>query len=264
MVYAHIYNLIVGIWSIAISIIDVSRGYYPIVFVTVAFSLPFFLTLYPVWNAVVIAIGLVGCIAEYVAVTENISTGYMMNLVVFAVMAGLISHLCYMSYFTNYRLRRKLEESSLRDGLTKLYNRRALDVRIQDLMAESVQCSAVMLDCDFFKKLNDTYGHSFGDECLIKIGQLLVEEFGDECYRYGGDEFMVITRLTNDKVCEKFTKVNESLMEAFGEAPVRVTAGVYNVKGTDSAQDVFIRADKALYNAKETCRGTTHIYTETE
>lgn len=261
-IYAHIYDVILGVWAIAISLIDVSRGYYPVVFITVMFSLPFFLMLNPVLNIAIIGVGLTGLIAQYAGVTETVSSGYLMNLGVFAVMACLINNLCFRSNYRNYLLDKQLEERSLRDGLTGLYNRRALDKRIDEVLAEAVQSSAIMLDCDFFKTLNDTYGHRFGDECLIKIGELLVAEFGADSYRYGGDEFMVVTTLTNEKVKDKFAAINQKLKELFPDAPVRVTAGLYNVCGNDTAQEIFIRADKALYQAKETCRGTTHIFSE--
>ena len=80
------------------------------------------------------------------------------------------------------------------DGLTKLRNRRALNIRVGKLASSEKRYSAIMIDIDNFKKLNDTFGHAFGDEVLRTVASILIknESHNVKCYRYGGEEMVII------------------------------------------------------------------------
>ena len=122
--------------------------------------------------------------------------------------------------------------------------------------------SVVMFDIDFFKQVNDKYGHSVGDEVLIEYTKLinsLLRE-GDVFSRIGGEEFMIIlpyaTRDDAQKISEKFRLAVESFKKI---VPITMSFGVVEyVKGED-IEHVFQRVDGALYKAKHSGRNRVVI-----
>ena len=162
----------------------------------------------------------------------------------------------------------KLRMLSTLDGLTGVYNRRYLDDTLKSewgrLRRERVNIALIMIDVDFFKKYNDSYGHQAGDECLKKIACCLrdtLRRASDFVARYGGEEFAVVLPNTSldgaEAIAEKFRNEIESLNLEYGKSPVsdRVTIslGVADMvpRHGNSAEDLIKIADKALYRAKE-------------
>lgn len=164
---------------------------------------------------------------------------------------------------------RALEELSRTDGLTGLFNRRVFDeafIRIFNLCKRSEICfSVIILDIDFFKKINDTHGHLAGDACLKRFGTILTERFqrnSDIVCRFGGEEFGIIC--TGKDVAKVHTHV-EALRrhmadDVFTHNQEKITftisAGIYSmVPQTDTPGDFYLdMADKALYQAKNSGR----------
>ncbi len=159
---------------------------------------------------------------------------------------------------------KELEIKLNRDALTGAFNRRAYNKRIEDEMERFLRYGTVfsmlMLDVDYFKKINDNYGHAVGDKCLQEIikraGSCLRKS--DMLARYGGEEFAVIMPETEGKgalaVAEKIRKTIEKLEFIYKKDVVRVTVsiGVAQVEERDkSVSDIFDRADTAVYKAKE-------------
>ena len=126
---------------------------------------------------------------------------------------------------------------------------------------------AVMIDVDFFKEFNDTYGHQSGDLILQKIGNVLFEEAGRNgivFYRYGGEEFIGIgtcSQINVPSVCESVRMQIESLNIRFEESPfskVTVSIGYAINENNRFNQDELIRmTDSALYHAKRAGRNRT-------
>ena len=143
------------------------------------------------------------------------------------------------------------------DGLTKLYNRRTLNSRIHHLDMAKKNYTAVMLDLDDFKKLNDTYGHAFGDEVLKSVSSAILEVEGRfiKAYRYGGEEIVV---LFEHLPCEDVIRMSESIRNKVCRLKfskdVRVTAsfGVGARPGNPVKQ-----ADENLYYAKSKGKNIT-------
>ena len=166
-------------------------------------------------------------------------------------------------------LREQLEkerEQTMRDALTEIPNRLAYDERLELSIAtfkrNSIPFVLVVWDIDYFKKVNDQYGHSAGDQVLKLVASILNKNMReiDFLARYGGEEFVSILTVTNMKNAQKITDKLRRLIEEshfhFRDEAVEVTisAGFAEIKKDESAESLFMRADKALYKAKENGR----------
>ncbi len=162
---------------------------------------------------------------------------------------------------------------SLTDGLTGLYNRRHFEANLERefLRAKRYKnaLSIAMIDVDFFKKVNDTYGHACGDYVLKEIAFLINEAFRktDMVFRYGGEEFVVIlTETDSDNAVvplERLRKAVESNKFKYNNQNLNITISIgvsSNLENTNSPWEFFELADKALYEAKENGRNQVRIY----
>ncbi len=158
----------------------------------------------------------------------------------------------------------KLEDMSIRDGLTEIYNRRYIE---SQLAAEYDRCnryggtlSVILFDLDHFKNVNDTYGHLAGDEVLRSVSKKLVEVLrtSDIPGRYGGEEFTVI--LPNTAIdgalntAERIRSNIEKLEVVYDgqHIPVTVSIGVTQIRDNTPTHEAMLQeADLALYQCKE-------------
>ena len=170
-----------------------------------------------------------------------------------------------------------LSEVSARDALTGLYNRPYVLEKIESELNRALRhgspISLLMLDIDFFKRINDEYGHPAGDEVLKGIGRVLRESCRvyDVPGRYGGEEFCVVlpeTKLGNTTtVAERIRSRLESVPIEAGDVAISVTASI-GVAGMDAtAEDAILsaamlidRADRALYLAKRQGRNRVELW----
>ncbi len=159
-------------------------------------------------------------------------------------------------------------ELSERDALTGLSNRRMLYQSGARMLAEAtpdIPICAAMLDIDFFKKVNDTYGHEGGDEALRQVGRMLTEHFPPPCLaaRYGGEEFCIIFPPGADPAhcrerAEAFRRAVESATIACGQHTFGITVSIGIAQNSNSALEEILRqADQFLYHAKRTGRNRT-------
>lgn len=152
------------------------------------------------------------------------------------------------------------------DGLTGLYNRRyvfeALDTLAGDKRARGKDISVIMLDLDNFKRINDTYGHQFGDTVLREVGETIMAQarITDIVGRYGGEEFIVVlpgTDLENGvRVAERIREEVRNINFGVEGLIVTISGGIAQMKDETTAELVG-RADKLLYRAKK--RGRNRI-----
>jgi diguanylate cyclase (GGDEF)-like protein len=160
-----------------------------------------------------------------------------------------------------YRERyQELLEQTGRDGLTGLYDRGRLErqgpLRVADAVASGKPISLILVDIDGFKATNDKYGHSSGDQVLRLVGTKLTETMrsSDSIFRYGGDEFVVLSEgLAHDVAmgaAERLRRTVETFSEAAG-MPVTISIGIATcpADGT-SLSALFANADARLYDAK--------------
>ncbi len=159
-----------------------------------------------------------------------------------------------------------LEEVNARDFLTGLYNRQFF---FEQLSQDATRCRKLgwglelaMIDVDFFKKVNDTYGHQVGDEVLKEIAVRLQSTLrtSDSLCRYGGEEFVLILPYMDPphsrNVCDRIRQcIDGTPIELNGlKLEMSVSIGVSNLRDDISLQDLIAEADGALYLAKRNGR----------
>ncbi|MHC9511542.1 sensor domain-containing diguanylate cyclase [Kangiella sp. M94] len=163
----------------------------------------------------------------------------------------------------------KLAVVSVQDELTKIYNRRGFNQNAKNAFAVSVRhatpVTLAILDIDHFKKVNDEWGHSAGDECIIMVAQEMKKRFkrdSDFIARYGGEEFVVFIAGGDAEVHKKMLeelRINIANHEVYYEdeiISITVSIGAYSiVENLDISYDKLVsNADKLLYESKESGR----------
>ena len=161
-----------------------------------------------------------------------------------------------------------LKNSSDRDYLTKILNRRALSKDLEKICnlkhKRSNDTYALMIDIDDFKNFNDTYGHIVGDKVLIFLANTLrkILRDTDRIYRYGGEEFTIIlNRVTKDTCLHVANKIlttieNSKLIYKDLNLSITVSIGVTKITSYDVPETFIDRADTALYKAKKSGKNT--------
>lgn len=161
-------------------------------------------------------------------------------------------------------------DDSMTDPLTQLWNRRYLQEHEQQIIEDALRfpyCVAI-LDIDFFKKVNDTYGHPIGDKMLIHLSQTMKSSFRstDTLIRWGGEEFVVILANTSLRdavdVINSFCRLiaRSPLVCEVDTIPFTLSAGVCRLNSKDSLYQALELADKCLYAAKH--RGRDQVIDE--
>ncbi|WP_145150758.1 GGDEF domain-containing protein [Pseudomonas oryzihabitans] len=162
----------------------------------------------------------------------------------------------------NALLFREAQNNALRDALTGVGNRSALDralVRELELARRTQQpLSLLMLDLDHFKRINDRFGHSVGDDVLRQTARTLGNNLRsmDMVFRFGGEEFCVLLSATGHDaahiVAERLRAAVEAQSETAGAIPLPVTLslGLATLRDVESPRCLLLRADRALYQAK--------------
>ena len=162
-------------------------------------------------------------------------------------------------------------EYNSRLSLTGLYNHKTFYEYLKNLIEQSENfnfaLTLAMMDIDNFKKVNDNYGHSFGDEVIKVFADIIKENTGTDDYaaRYGGEEFAIIfPDKDKDKAFEIVEAIrkqfNEKVFEGKEEERFSVSVGIrQHYKGL-SMEDFFTQADAALYTSKSSGKNKTSIY----
>lgn len=163
---------------------------------------------------------------------------------------------------------KNLTDLSVKDGLTKVYNRRYFDgVFIEECrraIRNQLPMSVIMVDIDNFKSYNDTYGHMAGDDCLIRVAECLagcVNRPGDILARYGGEEFVYLLPETDhvgaeyvaQSACDQVRQLNIPHAGSETRNVVTVSLGIcsHRTQDEDSVALMIKNADETLYKAKQ-------------
>ena len=150
---------------------------------------------------------------------------------------------------------------TLNDSLTNIGNRRFFDQKLEEYITLSERYntpfSLMILDIDYFKKINDRYGHDVGDTVLVDFSKLIKANLrdGDIFARVGGEEFAILLPLTTkDKAYVLAQKLREIVQDFKGVTPITMSLGLVQYEKGDDDKLVVKRADAVLYRAKETGR----------
>ena len=163
------------------------------------------------------------------------------------------------------------------DGLTKVFNRGSLNALVKEIGNSTPASFAIlMVDIDFFKKLNDSMGHQCGDEVLFAVAQTLHSNLAkkDLVFRYGGEEFCIILSDVNtqnaykiaDRLCKRIASL-KLINKGAESGLVTISVGLSTVTTSENQyriNDLIKQADKALYNAKNSGRNCVCIYNNVE
>ncbi len=166
----------------------------------------------------------------------------------------------------NLNLKASLKFQAIHDSLTGLYNRRYIDEFLEQQINQAERYdkhfAVLLIDIDFFKKINDTYGHAAGDNVLTQLSSILKTSFraSDVVGRWGGEEFIIIfqesnAHITYEKALKLKTTVENSVV-TLGKQFISFTISIgisYFIK-EDNRDSIVKRVDKALYQAKKNGR----------
>jgi len=165
----------------------------------------------------------------------------------------------------NQSVRERLSHEASHDALTGLFNRGAYDMLMESV--DSLHMALILADIDYFKQINDTYGHDMGDKILKRVAEVLKQSFRsvDIICRFGGDEFVVVMTRVNstmkDMVVRKMKQANDTLKSPKdGLPPVSLSVGIAFADRENPSGDIFKDADTALYRVKEAGGNGCQVY----
>jgi len=161
------------------------------------------------------------------------------------------------------QIKKTIEEMSITDYLTKLYNRREIESVIETEITRadrySTNFSIVFIDIDKFKNINDTFGHNVGDDVLVELSKILKlkSRKTDTVGRWGGEEFIIVCSETDiDGAFDFANNLRETIEnhKFLTVKQVTISCGISQYEKTDTLSSVIAKAAGALYQAKETGR----------
>ena len=171
--------------------------------------------------------------------------------------------------------KKHIEELSITDELTKIYNRRFFNIKIEEEInrakRDKKELCLIILDIDFFKQYNDTYGHQEGDIVIKSVANVLKNKTNradDFAFRVGGEEFVIITHIEKDKVLNYANSIKDDIenlkIEHSGNKAskyVTISLGVVckNAIEINSSEELYKEADDNLYEAKRSGRNCVVI-----
>ncbi|MBP7769994.1 MAG: transporter substrate-binding domain-containing protein [Aliarcobacter sp.] len=167
----------------------------------------------------------------------------------------------YRSISEDITDKKRIEELSITDKLTGLYNRLKLDeimlIKIEEFKRYGINFSIILIDIDDFKEVNDNYGHDIGDYILQKMAKILKENIRitDIIGRWGGEEFIIICNNTNLEQSQNFAEKLRKTVEKTNFEKVgtkTISLGLAQFNKNDDVKTIFKRADDSLYEAKTT------------
>ena len=198
------------------------------------------------------------------------------EMLLFAIIGvGVITFLILI-FQRSFIRQKKMREIASRDGLTQLYNKVGTERLIKEwLHSDSSKAGGVfmMMDVDYFKQINDTYGHAVGDRVLYKVGHLLKSSFreNDIVGRIGGDEFLIFMEgVTSEQFA---VRRMENLQQYLRELPIEELEGhvltcsmgaAFAPKDGTTFEELYKHADEALYVTKRNGRDGFSIYHKAE
>lgn len=155
--------------------------------------------------------------------------------------------------------RKELEYLATKDTLTGVYNRRFFDNELSKIiqnLKEDQPVFLILFDIDYFKRINDNYGHVFGDQVIRHIAQAADENIPKESFisRWGGDEFAVLFKGLFSEREAYIQELRTKIANIEDEIKITISAGVTEIIKNENMDQILKRADQALYKSKENGR----------
>lgn len=199
---------------------------------------------------------IIGSIAQRVTVIE---------LSTISITSIILICFSFLIFRSNHKIAKRLTELAAVDALTLVGNRHAFDKQIANIIRkferDNVPVCLIIFDLDYFKSVNDTYGHSVGDEVLRNLATLITQHTRafENLYRYGGEEFVILPVYSDlekaSVLAENIRQLVESHRFEFEpELTLTVSLGIAQYRAGEQRHQWFVRADEALYQAKKSGR----------
>lgn len=212
-------------------------------------------------EAVVLVLALIAALTP-----KLLQESHGMEPLVFAITTLVMGTFAYAFSIVTNRQQNLLVSMATKDPLTGAGNRRALENKLDSLVAayarHETPTSLIILDLDHFKEVNDAHGHATGDQILCRVTEILNLRIRatDTLYRIGGEEFVVVLEGQSIERATHLAEQLRTLVEANELVPdraVTISLGVAELQKNETCGDWVARADDALYRAKEAGRNTT-------
>ena len=179
-----------------------------------------------------------------------------------AMVASLVMCSCmaYVFALLTHQQQSLLQGYATQDALTGLGNRRAMDEElslcVEDYERAQTPATLIVIDLDFFKMVNDKFGHNVGDKVLIDLAELLARRVRktDRAFRFGGEEFVVLARntsLADALVIAEHLRLQIEAELKDPDGAITASFGCAQLLPNESPEEWFVRADKAIYQAKQ-------------
>lgn len=189
---------------------------------------------------------------------NHIALHYLFLFLLFAI----ICILGLVGFFIRKVVQENIEKKASHDQLTNLLNRNYLhqiyNVKLSDSLRKSSFLAVLMCDIDHFKYVNDTFGHDVGDKVLKRIAEIMVENTreNDAIFRYGGEEFLILVSFTEIPQLIQYAERLRSSVESTEiiEHKITISVGVSLIDDKQELKQHILRADTALYKAKQAGR----------
>lgn len=288
-----IFACIILAWGAALSSLDISIGYYPIIFFSFATG---FAAVFHLPSLVSLIIVTVETVLFYIlnltlgnqSFDANVFINYLTYFCIIAAVIIIKDRQTMLKFKTECSLKSKdvqlkemlikldslnkqLIDKAVTDPLTGAYNRLAFNNNIETLLKNCIKntttLTAVMYDIDSFKYVNDVYGHLVGDAILKSVCDKIIKHTHRNCvYRFGGEEFvLLLENMTPQAAMKLANKIREDVAgEVYTEKKVAVTisGGVYTAQPDAACRsdDFWVKADSALYKAKHSGKNCVVLF----
>ncbi len=206
---------------------------------------------------------IINCFAVLVLVIHNVAFDSREQMLAFVATSIIASACAYIFALRNESQRLQLVRLATFDPLTGVKNRRAMDAELQNAVANAartrVSYALVVLDLDHFKRINDAHGHSVGDTVLVQCAHLVQHNIrqADHLFRFGGEEFVILlTGIQQDGLDTVLAKLRQKMARELKgpDGPVTASFGAALLQERESWESWLVRADAALYRAKDAGR----------
>ena len=249
LIFKFVFFGVYTVWGIFADMRHYAVGDQMLTFFTVQLLFTCFIMFKPYISIVLVSAAYAGFYAAAYHVRQAAGIE-IYNFVLLAILSAVGMCVQYHTHLYMARKEQRLQEASHRDALTGLRNRMALEEDIKGICGTAI--AAYMIDIDCFKEFNDHYGHVTGDEILKETGSVLQKLYPNAFwYRYGGDEFLV---LSTGGGPQNYEGSEYSFIKQSPDGTYHVSLSIGSAKGKpqsyDEAFDLISKADAALYETK--------------